>query len=159
MASYQDIPKSYVDKDNKQVYYYRRKTLANGSKSKYVYIHDNEKHEIIHWLNRFVIDVTAKQVIDHTFCEILFERRDDLQSSKISKKKNSYMTYAAGIVSNIMRNPDQDIAKAQLKDIQTLFDAINGIYSDDGYLSDEIGHSHITKQKNKIPKQIKFKPA
>jgi len=154
--SYLDIPPTYINKKDKQVYYYRRRTNSDGTFNKYVYIHDNEKHQIIAWLNRFVVDITAKQVVDHTFCEVLFERTKELPVSKVSKKRNSYITLAAGIVSNIMRNPDVDIAKAQLKHIETLFVAINALYSEDGRLCDEIGYSHITKQKNKIPKQIKF---
>ena len=154
--SYLDIPPTYINKKDKQVYYYRRRTNSDGTFSKYVYLHDTEKHEIIAWLNRFVVDVTAKQVVDHTFCEVLFERTKELPVSKVSKKRNSYITLAAGIVSNIMRNPDVDIAKAQLKHIETLYVAINALYSDDGLLCNEIGYSHITKQKNQIPKQIKF---
>jgi len=154
--SYLDIPPTYINKKDKQVYYYRRRTNSDGTFNKYVYLHDNEKHQIIAWLNRFVVDVTAKQVVDHTFCEVLFERTKELPVSKVSKKRNSYITLAAGIVSNIMRNPDVDIAKAQLKHIETLYVAINALYSDDGLLCNEIGYSHITKQKNQIPKQIKF---
>jgi hypothetical protein len=86
----------------------------------------------------------------------LFERTKDLPTSRVSKKRNSYITLAAGIVSNIMRNPDVDIAKAQLKHIETLFVAINALYSEDGHLCDEIGYSHITREQNQIPKQIKF---
>lgn len=155
-TTYYGIPKSYTNKKDKQVYYYRRRTNSDGTFSKYVYLHDDEKHEIIAWLNRFVVDVTAKQVVDHTFCEVLFERTKDLPTSRVSKKRNSYITLAAGIVSNIMRNPDVDIAKAQLKHIETLYVAINALYSDDGLLCNEIGYSHITKQQNDIPKQIKF---
>jgi hypothetical protein len=157
MVSYQDIPKSYVDKNDKQVYYYRRKTLANGSKSKYVYIHENEKHEIIHWLNRLVIDLQAKQVIDHTFLDELFERTDNLKSSPISHKKNSYITYAAGVVSNIMRNPTQDLSVDQLKDVEEVYRVINRVYSVE--LANELGYNNVTKKNNPVPKQIKFKPA
>jgi len=154
--SYLDIPPAYINKQDKQVYYYRRRPLGNGETSKYVYLHDTEKHQIIAWLNRLVIDVLAKQVVDHTFCEVLFERTKDLPTSRVSKKRNSYITLAAGIVSNIMRNPDVDIAKAQLKHIETLFVAINALYSEDGLLCNEVGYSHITKDENQIPKQIKF---
>ena len=84
--SYLDIPPTYINKKDKQVYYYRRRTNSDGTFNKYVYLHDNEKHQIIAWLNRFVVDVTAKQVVDHTFCEVLFERTKELPVSKVSKK-------------------------------------------------------------------------
>ena len=43
--SYLDIPPAYINKKDKQVYYYRRKPLGNGELSKYVYLHEEEKHQ------------------------------------------------------------------------------------------------------------------
>lgn len=159
MVSYQDIPQSYVDSNDNQVYYYRRKTLANGKKSKYVYIHDDEKHKLIHWLNRFVIDIQAKRVINNRFLDDFDYRTDKLPSSNISHKKNSYITYAAGIVSNIMRNSAEDLSHNQLKHIESLYKIINAVYSDPGTLGNEVGYNSVTKKDNPVPKQIKFKPA
>ena len=159
MVSYQDIPQSYVDSNDNQVYYYRRKTLANGKKSKYVYIHPDEKHKLIHWLNRFVIDIQAKRVINNRFLDDFDYRTDKLPSSNISHKKNSYITYAAGIVSNIMRNSAEDLSHNQLKHIQSLYKIINAVYSDPGTLGNEVGYNSVTKKDNPVPKKIKFKPA
>lgn len=159
MVSYQDIPQSYVDNNRNQVYYYRRKTLADGSKSKYVYIHPDEKDDILFWINRLVIDVQAKRVIDNTFLDDLDYRTDKLPSSTISHKKNSYITYAAGVVSNIMRNPAEDLSYNQLKYIDALYTIINAVYSKAGPLGNEIGYNSVTNKDNPVPKQIKFKPA
>lgn len=157
MISYQLIPQTYVDKNDNQVYYYRHKTLSDGSKSKYVYIHPDEKHQIMYWINRLVIDVQAKRVIDKTFLDELDITSSDLPSSKVSHKKNTYMTYAAGVVSNIMRNPAQDLSYDQLKYIKELYRVINRVYSLE--LADEVGYNNVTKQDNPVPKQIKFKQA
>jgi len=156
-VSYQDIPQSYTNKNNVKVYYYRRKTLANGQTSPYVYIHEDEKHELIHWLNRFVIDIQAKRVIDNTFLDELDTLSSNLPTSKISHKKNSYITYAAGVVSNIMRNPAEDISYNQLKYIRELYRVINRVYSVE--LANELGYNNVTKQDNPAPQQVNFKQA
>ena len=157
MVSYQDIPQSYVDNNHNQVFYYRRKVRADGKPGKYVYIHDDEKHKIVYWLNRLVIDIQAKRVIDNTFLDELDTRTKDLGTSGVSHKHNSYITFAAGVVCNIMRNPAEDLAYNQLKYIKELYRVINRVYSVE--LASELGYNHITKEDNPVPKQIKFKPA
>ena len=153
--TYQDIPKSTItNKDNKRIYY-RRKTLANGKVGKYTYMHKEDKDYILFWCNRLVCDVAAKQVIDPYLFEDLYKSRNSMPKSGYSSKRNSIMTYCAGIVSNCMRNPDEDIAYNQLGYIKKLFVLLNYMYSE-GILADELGYNHNTREKNIAPKNVVF---
>ena len=60
-----------------------------------------------------------------------------------------------------MRNPSEDLCKAQLKHIETLYVIINRIYSIDGSLGNDkdLGYNNNTNKANPRPKQIKFKEA
>jgi hypothetical protein len=150
--SYQDIPASETVNERRKIHFRRR----IGDKSKYIYLHEEDKDYIVHWCKRLVCDVAAKQVIDPYMFDELYKSRQSMPISGYSSKRNSIMTYSAGIVSNIMRNPNEDIAYNQLKYITKLFKIIQFTYSQ-GPLSKELGYHHITKKKNSAPDSVYFK--
>jgi len=150
--SYLDIPQSYITKTgNKRIYYRRRAE----HKDKYVYMHSEDKDYVVFWLNRLVVDVTAKTIIDKYLFEDLHKSRPTLPTSGYSAKRNSIITYAAGIVSNIMRNPEEDIAYKQLPYITKLFKIIHYVYTV-GPLSAELGYNHKTGKQNPPPFILQF---
>jgi len=150
-VSYADIPAS-VNRAGTKTIYYRRRT---GNKEKYVYLHDEDRDYIIHWCNRLVCDVAAKQIIDPYLFEELYKSRKSMPKSGYSAKRNSVMTYCAGIVSNILRNPGEDIAFNQLGYITKVFELIHYVY-DIGPLCTEVGYHHDTGIPNRKPNKIKF---
>lgn len=155
MISYQDIPESTILNTGHKRIYFRRKPKPMD---KYIYLHPEDKDYILFWCDRLVVDVLAKQIIDPTFCEELFKQSKGMPVSGYSGLRNSPLTFAAGIVSNMRRNPAEDIAYKQLEYIIKLFKVINYAYSI-GELHKEIGYNSNTKRNNDIPNTIIFKEA
>ena len=152
--SYADIPPSSTKAGTKTIYYRRR----TGNKDKYVYLHEEDRDYIIHWCNRLVCDVAAKQVVDPFLFEELYKSRKSMPKSGYSTKRNSIMTYCSGIVSNVLRNPTEDLAFNQLEYLQNAFLLINFVYTQ-GPLSTELGYTHIHNIPNKPPSKILFREA
>lgn len=150
--TYYDIPRSTLARNGNKRIYYRRK---NGNQDKYVYMHKEDKDYVLFWINRLVCDVVAKQVIDPYTFEELYKSYKDLPKSAYSTKRNSIMTYCAGLVSNIMRNPDEDLSYKQLRYIKKMFAVINFVYTQ-GPLKEEVGYNHITRESNETPKLVTF---
>jgi hypothetical protein len=154
-VSYLDIPENELLTTGHRKIYFRRKT---DNKEKYIYLHPEDKDYILFWCDRLVVDVLAKQIIDPTFCEELFKQSKGMPVSGYSKLRNSPLTFAAGIVSNMRRNPAEDIAYKQIEYIIKLFKIINYAYSV-GELHKELGYNSSTKKDNAIPNNIIFKEA
>ena len=152
--SYADIPAS-INRAGVKTIYYRRRT---GNKDKYVYLHPEDRDYIIHWCNRLVCDVAAKQVVEPGLYEDFYKTREYLPKSGYSKFRNSVMTYCSGIVSNALRNPGEDIAYKQIKYIETIMKIIQFAYTQ-GQLCNEVGYHHSTGIPNDPPLKIKFKDA
>ena len=153
--SYADIPESTILDTGHRRIYFRRKA---SPMDKYVYLHPEDKDYILFWCDRLVVDILAKQIIDPTFCEELFKQSKGMPTSGYSGLRNSPLTFAAGIISNIRRNPVEDIGYKQLEYIQKLFKIINFAYTI-GELKDELGYNSSTKKENPIPNKIIFKEA
>jgi hypothetical protein len=153
--TYYDIPQSTDARNGAKKIFYRRKS---GNKEKYVYMHQEDKDYVLFWLNRLVCDVVAKQVIDPYTFEELYKSYKDLPRSGYSSKRNSIMTYSAGVVSNIMRNPDEDISYNQLGYIKKMFAIIHFVYTE-GPLKNEVGYNHNTGKHNELPKTVMFSEA
>lgn len=152
--SYADIPAS-VNRSGVKTIYYRRRT---GNKNKYVYLHPEDKDYIIHWCNRLVCDVSAKQVVEPYLFEDLYKTRESLPKSGYSKYRNSIITYCSGVVSNVLRNPGEDISYNQLNYLEAMMKVINYVYTD-GPLGNELGYHYSTGIPNKPPLKVKFKDA
>ena len=150
--TYLDIPKSYITKkDNKRIYYRQRPE----PRDKYVYMHEEDKQYILYWCSRLVNDVVAKQVIEKFLFEDLYKSSKSLPTSGYTAKRNSIMTYTAGIVSNAMRNPEEDISHKQLNYISKIFKIIHYVYTI-GPLQGELGYNHRTGERNDPPFCIQF---
>ena len=152
MVSYKDIPKS-IEKANSKTIYYRRKSDA---KQKYVYMHQEDREYILYWFTRLVIDFNAKKITaPELFTDSWVDRSNDqLPLSGYSKKRNSVMSFTAGVLSNKFRNPAEDFAYNQLKYIQFIFAFIDYTYN--RLQTFELGYNVNTNKDNEAPKQITF---
>lgn len=154
-VSYADIPKSTIIDTGHRRIYFRRKL---GTQSKYIYLHPEDKDYILFWCDRLVVDVLAKQILDPTFCNELFKQSKGMPTSGYSGLRNSPLTFAAGVVSNIRRNPAEDLAYKQIEYITKLFKIINFAYSI-GELKHDLGYNSSTQKDNALPNKIIFKEA
>ena len=151
-VSYADIPQSKQTQTNKTIYY-RRKA---DNKVKYVYMHQEDREYILYWFSRLVADFNAKKITNpELFTDSWVDRsNDNLPLSGYSKKRNSVMSFTAGVLSNKFRNPAEDFAYNQIKYIKYIFTFIDYIYNDQKVF--ELGYNVNTNQDNQSPKKLSF---
>lgn len=126
-----------------------------GNKSKYITMRDEDKQYILYWIDRFILDMCAKQVIEPMFLENIMSSSASLPKSKYSVKRNSVLSYGAGLVSNFRRNPQEDFGKNQIPYIKLIMSIVHHTYTNI-FDEKELGYNHITKEKNDKPKNIMF---
>jgi len=141
-----------VDNNHCKIYF---TTPIGDNKQKYVVMHDSDKEYIFYWFERFVCDVVAGQIKDQDTLFACLEEDDSLPVSSYTKRRNSILSYCAGVVSNNYRNSSEDFGKKQLKHIKRIFEAIHYYYSNCD--KNNLGYNHITKQQNTAPKKVMFK--
>jgi len=154
--SYQDVPASTMLEETEQRQMYFRQKIEK--QQKYIYLHPEDKDYILFWADRLVCDIIAMQIIDPTFCQVLFKQCKSMPLSGYSKLRNTPITFAAGLISNARRNPKEDFAKKQIKYITTLFKIIHFAYTE-GELKKELGYNVFTGKPNDIPYNLVFKEA
>ena len=117
---------------------------------------DEDKDYILYWIDRFIIDMCAKKVIQPMFLENIMSSSKSMPKSQYSDKRNSVLSYCAGLISNFRRNPTEDFGKNQLIYIKKVMGIIHDVYS---YVLTEkdLGYNNITKKKNDAPKKVMFK--
>lgn len=144
------IPKRIETDDSVKIYFVRK----IGTKARFVHMSPEDQQYVIGWLNRFVIDMCAKQVVEPMFLENIMQSSDAFPKSHYANKRNSVLSYCSGIVSNSLRNPGENLGFNQLPFIEKLFNIIYHLYND--LMPNEIGYHWYTKEQNDPPKQIKF---
>ena len=150
--NYYIIPQSTI-KDNTLTVWYEVK--ANNEK-KHVTMHDEDIDYIHHWLSRFVMDVSAKQIINPGLYTDVTNRTNKMPRSGYKDEHNSIVSYASGIVGNRLRNPSEDYTKKQLPYIDKLFTMICVAY-DTVFDNKDLGYNLVTKAYNEKPMKLFFK--
>ena len=147
------LPHKEILADNTYKIYF---TVKLGNKSKYITMREEDKDYILYWIDRFIIDMCAKQVIQPMFLENIMSSSKSMPKSQYSDKRNSVLSYCAGLISNFRRNPTEDFGKNQLIYIKKVMGIIHDVYS---YVLTEkdLGYNNITKKKNDAPKKVMFK--
>ena len=148
-------PESEINGDTKTIQY--DLMPGHAGKQGYIYMHEEDVLYIHYWLNRLVVDITAKQFLAPELFEYGTRQRPRFSRSTYSKSVNSMLSYASGLVCNRLRNPEEDFSKNQLQYITKLFDFIHKSYDGNVFTEQDLGYNHITKEVNEKPFKIKFK--
>ena len=144
--------KQLINDDTYKIYF----TEKIGNKSKYITMREEDKQYILYWIDRFVLDMCAKQVIQPMFLESIMSSSKSMPKSQYSDLRNSVLSYCAGLVSNFRRNPQEDFGKNQLVYIKKIMEIVNHLYNN-VFDEKELGYNHITKERNVSPKKVMFK--
>lgn len=150
------LPRSYDEKTQTYTMYYRVKNIVGVTDKQYLYVSPDDINYIVHWVGRYVSDIVAMQVtnVNNLYSEL--EPNKSYPKSGLTGEQNSPLSYAAGLFSNRVRNPDEDFTKKQLRFISTLFKRLHIIYGQ--YLPrKELGFDSKTGLYNDPPMRIKFK--
>jgi len=94
------LPHKEILADNTYKIYFTEKL---GNKSKYITMREEDKDYILYWIDRFIIDMCAKQVIQPMFLENIMSSSKSMPKSQYSDKRNSVLSYCAGLISNFRR--------------------------------------------------------
>ena len=152
-SNYYTHPPSTETDTTKTIWY----EVKPNNPKKHLRMHDEDINYIHHWLNRFVVDVSAKQFLNPTLYNGGRIVTKELGNSKYKNKElNSILSYASGLVCNRLRNPSQDYTKTQLVPIEKLFHMICHSY-DNAFDQDDLGYDIVTKEPNEPPKYVNFK--
>ena len=151
--NYYIMPQSTVKDNTKTIWY----EVKPNNPKKHLRMHLEDIDYIHHWLNRFTVDVSAKQFLNPTLYNAGRIETKELGNSKYKNKElNSILSYASGLVCNRLRNPSQDYTKTQLVPIEKLFHMICHAY-DNAFDQDDLGYDIVTKAPNEPPKYVCFK--
>ena len=131
----------------------------------YIYMHQEDKDYIINWLNRFCIECCSMSASDSTFDVSIWQ----LVTAKDTKfppsgyfkdvsgqsAVNSYLSYTAGFVANVLRNKGHDFTKKQLPYLKFSMEVVSKIYANSD-LKKDVGWDWRTNEKNELPKRVSF---
>ena len=146
------IPESTVRGNTLTVWY----EVKPNNKKKHLVMHEDDIDYIMHWLSRFVMDVSQKQFIDKALYNLCVTPNKEMPPSKYAGSYNSVLSYASGLVGNRLRNTSEDFTKKQLRYIKKLFEIICVAY-DYSFSKQDLGYDLNSKQYNQKPMQIAFK--
>tara|TARA_R110002153_G_scaffold3020_1_gene14322 strand:+ start:1507 stop:1980 length:474 start_codon:yes stop_codon:yes gene_type:complete len=154
MLDYYIVPQSTIADNTLTVWY----EVKPNNEKKHLRMHDEDINYIHHWLSRFVMDVSAKQIINPSlYMDATCSTNDMPRAGYEGKDYNSIVSYASGIVGNRLRNPSEDYTKKQLQYISKLFNMICFAYSGAVFNDKDLGYNLVTKAYNDKPMKLKFK--
>lgn len=158
-VSYADIPRRVEHSDIMEIAY-RPKT---GNKVKYIYMHTEDKAYIINWFQRFMAEVCQLSQHDPVLWQQVNEPCDPSELPKSGlfnhpmlddvKRKNTILSYIAGVVSNYYRNPVQDFTVKQLNYLIKCQNMIVWFFTNPGV---NVGYNSNNFTHNELPKKISF---
>jgi len=135
------------------------------SDNDYLYMHQEDKDYIIGWLNRFCIEACSMSASDSTFDVSIWSliTKKDTEFPKSTYFKdvagepavNSYLSYTAGLVANILRNKGHEFTKKQLPHIKICMEIVSKVYANSD-LKNKVGWDWRTNEKNELPKRVSF---
>ena len=151
--NYYIMPQSKIVGNTLEIWY----EVKPNNPKEHLRMHDEDVNYIHGWLNRFTTDISAKQLLDTPFYNLMTTPTKEMPRSSYEKKEdNSVLSYASGLVSNRLRNPSEDYTKKQLLYIKRIFELISVTY-EHTFLKKDLGYDIVTGVLNEKPLMIKFK--